>query len=175
MRRRDNKFRSDSKVGKHWNQIKSLYFKGYSTNQIGELLQINGSNIYHALGSRGIPMRTQRDAIQLAHDRGQVRTARGERHKWWKGGKSKHTAGYILIKRPEHPRADCRGYVPEHTLVAEKKIGRLLLSNEITHHINHDRTDNRPENLDVMTNVEHGKMHGIEGARARWGNHANYQ
>lgn len=171
MRRKDNKFRSDSKVGKHWEEIKRLYEAGLSTNEIGSMLLIDGSNIFHALRSRGIKIRNRQESTQLAHNQGRVNVCKGRNHRWWKGGRSTHSNGYILISQPGHHRADCRGYVPEHVLVAEKKIGRALKPNEIVHHNNHIRTDNRPENLDVMTNVEHGKMHGIEGARARWRNH----
>ena len=41
----------------------------------------------------------------------------------------------------------------------ENKIGRLLRSDEFVHHANHDRSDDRIENLELTTLVEHAKHH----------------
>lgn len=50
----------------------------------------------------------------------------------------------------------------EHRTVAEKTLGRPLRKGEIVHPINHDKRDNRPENLVVMTQSEHVKLHHAE-------------
>jgi len=69
----------------------------------------------------------------------------------WKGGRVKHSCGYILISNPKHPLA-VNGYVFEHRLVMEKAIGRYLKSKEVVHHINDIRDDNRIENLMLFKN-----------------------
>ena len=49
-----------------------------------------------------------------------------------------------------------------HREVMEKVLGRKLTRDEHVHHINRDRKDNRPENLIVISNREHQKLHKIE-------------
>lgn len=49
-----------------------------------------------------------------------------------------------------------------HRYVVEKHIGRILTEDEIVHHINHNKLDNRIENLQVMTRSEHMKLHHRE-------------
>ena len=64
--------------------------------------------------------------------------------------------GYFYLYMPEHPNAIKKGrYIAEHRYIAEQTIGRYLERNEIAHHINGDKTDNRKENIEFMTIGEH--------------------
>lgn len=73
--------------------------------------------------------------------------------------KHAHSSGYVWIKCEDHPRAH-KGYVLEHVLVAEKKLRRFLRPEEVVHHENEIKTDNRPENIRVFANnSEHRKHH----------------
>lgn len=83
---------------------------------------------------------------------------RGENHPFWKGGR-KLNRGYIDILAKGHPRANKNGYIREHTIVAEKILGRFLENNEVVHHINEIKNDNRPENLKVMDRGVHSIWH----------------
>lgn len=76
----------------------------------------------------------------------------------WKGGKSFQN-GYVIIRCPNHPCARSNGYYPEHRLVMEQTLGRYLLREEVVHHVNGNKTDNRPENLVLTTHEAHGKHH----------------
>jgi hypothetical protein len=66
-------------------------------------------------------------------------------------GKSVTGRGYINIYVPEHPNATSSGYVPEHRLVMEKRLGRSLDSQETVHHKNGIPDDNRLENLELWS------------------------
>jgi len=68
--------------------------------------------------------------------------------------------GYKQIYSPNHPNKNNDGYVTESRLVMEKYIGRYLRKDEIVHHKNHDRLDNRINNLLLLdSNRDHGKIH----------------
>ena len=86
-------------------------------------------------------------------------SCRGAKNYRWKGGKT-IIRGYVYLKRPNHPRASKRGYVAEHHLVMEARLGRILLPNEIPHHVNGNPADNRDENLFLFSSIgEHIKFH----------------
>jgi len=67
--------------------------------------------------------------------------------------------GYRLIYCPNHPNCDIKGYYPEHRLIIENSIGRILFWEEIVHHINHNKLDNRIENLKIMNRGAHKWLH----------------
>jgi len=77
----------------------------------------------------------------------------------WKGGKY-NCGGYIKIKVSLHPNRDKRGYILEHRLVMEHHLGRYLEDGEFIHHKNGIKTDNRLENLELMSSSnKHAKKH----------------
>ena len=82
----------------------------------------------------------------------------------WKGGKSISEDGYVLIYALNHPHASVGNkYVFEHRLMMEKYLGRYLSPEEIVHHINGIRSDNRIENLKLLSRSEHNREHGFGG------------
>lgn len=49
-----------------------------------------------------------------------------------------------------------------HRMVMEQKLGRPLRTDEFVHHKNHNKLDNRPENLELMDPVSHGRLHHLK-------------
>jgi hypothetical protein len=91
--------------------------------------------------------------------------SRGEHNPAWKGGRSLHSKGYVLIRAPDHPR-QFNGYIYEHILVWEASNGPLA-DGYCVHHLNGDKQDNRLENLEAMTIGEHSHLHNSRRRRRR--------
>lgn len=78
----------------------------------------------------------------------------------WKGGRVINDHGYIEIRSVGHRRAHKPGYyVGEHVLVMEQHLNACLCDWTIVHHINEIKTDNRIENLQMMTASQHTAHH----------------
>lgn len=67
--------------------------------------------------------------------------------------------GRVKALMPGHPRATKDDYVFRYVLVAEEMLGRSLAPGEVVHHLNGVKDDDRPENLAVMTQSEHRRLH----------------
>jgi hypothetical protein len=118
-----------------------------SQKSIAKLCGINQSIISRSLSKFGIPTRKfcGRSGIHCH---------------LYKGGRVKTTQGYIHILNKEHPRSNCRHYVPEQILVVEKHLGRFLSKKETIHHINEIKDDNQIENLYLfLSEKEHQRYH----------------
>lgn len=83
------------------------------------------------------------------------------------GNKSHTGHGYITV----HVGRKRKQY--EHILVAERSMGRSLRQGEVVHHINCNRTDNRPENLLVCTIQYHLQLHKRMRRHPYWSAIAN--
>lgn len=68
------------------------------------------------------------------------------------GGRRVNYHGYVVI------RVDAQD-VLEHRHVVQELLGRKLLASEVVHHINGDKQDNRIENLAVVDEDEHRRLH----------------
>jgi hypothetical protein len=92
---------------------------------------------------------------------------KGEKCNFWKGGVCKTSQGYIAVKMPSHHRADKHGYVLEHILIFEKETGIKVPKSCCVHHLNGNKSDNRIENLCLMSFSAHTKHHHIGAKRTQ--------
>ena len=98
-----------------------------------------------------------------------MNTSSGKLNAHWKGGIHYRKDGYILVRIGIIPR-NYKGkrYELLHRMVMEKHLGRKLLKNEVVHHKNEDKTDNRIENLELTVQSKHAKTHYRTNDRGRY-------
>lgn len=99
--------------------------------------------------------------------------AAGPQNARWNAAARRLTAhGYIAIRvAPDHPHAWGPSrlkrfkYAYEHVVVMMAHIGRPLAENEVVHHRNEVKTDNRLENLQLTTSSDHQRHHTDQRGR----------
>ena len=67
--------------------------------------------------------------------------------------------GYEIVKTYHD---NDRFQVAIHRLVAVAEYGFNAVSDKLVHHVNHIPWDNRPENLELMSQTDHSEYHGLE-------------
>jgi hypothetical protein len=80
----------------------------------------------------------------------------GNKNSGWRGGKSRHSAGYMRIYSPNHPR-QCDNRVYEHILVAERALGKFLPPKAEIHH--YGRKDDNNKIVICQDSAYHKLLH----------------
>jgi len=98
---------------------------------------------------------------QLVCSRECRRLPEGVHEHSWRGGVVKHTDGYIYVRIN-------RKYILQHRAVMSEYLGRPLTPEEVVHHINGKKDDNRLVNLMLFKNTgEHSLYHLQEATNAQ--------
>ena len=142
----------------HWDveRLRQLYeVEGKTVVEIGLVLGVRSKVVNKACRRLGIQMRRRGPPA-------------GADHPGWRGGVTTDKAGYVLRYRPEHSHCNSNGYVREHRLVMEQKLGRLLLPVEVVHHIDDDPANNHPDNLELFANNRNHLAATLKGKCPNW-------
>lgn len=70
--------------------------------------------------------------------------------------KTYYENGYLVEYKNGYNK---KGNVKQHRRIMEEYLGRALTSDEVVHHINGNKEDNRIENLQLMTRAQHSSYH----------------
>lgn len=74
--------------------------------------------------------------------------------------KGQFKPGHLMKSRYHKMRVDGI-QVSVHRYVMEQHIGHSLQPNEFVHHLNGDRYDNRIENLEIISPLQHSRFHNL--------------
>lgn len=139
-------FEEEKKLAENYNKIPN-----------SELLKLFPGKSYLSIYKKAYKLGLRKDKRIEYMNRSEAR--KREKGANWRGGRRKTSKGYIQIMFPEHKRADSGGYVMEHIVVFERETGIEVPMTCSVHHINGNKSDNRIENLCMMTNGAHTHLH----------------
>jgi hypothetical protein len=163
--------------------ICQLYQDGKSIPDVHSILSVfvSKSMVRLRLIKNGIDMRSRKDGIVMALDAGRRPSRKGIE----RGPMSNETKKRLSISKikgfdlrgRKGTRITSQGYCEftsgpykgrmVHRVMMEKMIGRSLATGEVVHHINENRADNNPLNLQLTTPSSHSSHHAIINAPTR--------
>ena len=92
--------------------------------------------------------------------------AKGKDNGRWNDERITSSHGYVKVRvGREHPLADPNGYAYEHLIVWLAAGRQKPAPDEVLHHKNHDKSDNRLTNLELKSRPDHGAEHIAERKR----------
>lgn len=139
---------------------KARHFYGWDCQDCAKLCwQYRGDWLKYGPAKRCSRCSSVANAKLLNSGAGKLKRCKGSAHPFFKRGWTLNDSGYILISLAlDHPlrnMADKYGRIRQHRLVMAEHLGRPLKQWEVVHHKNCKKTDNRIENLELLTTGVH--------------------
>lgn len=147
-----------------WSEYEILKLKELYPNTTNKELAIIFERSLNSIQRKASDLKLNKSKQHISKTWSKVRI--GDKSCNWNGGKKINKKGYVLILNKNHPNCDSNGYIFEHRCVIEEYIGRYITEEEIVHHKNGIKNDNRIENLQLMLKSEHTKLHHIGSKRS---------
>ncbi len=155
------------------------YASGLSIPQVAARFGLSQSTVRHHVKKAGI-LRTRAEGVRAAASEGRLGSgfrgkrrvftdqhcaAIGDARRNWATDNASGTSikpnGYVEYTMGEHKGRSV------HVVAMEMRIGRRLRDDEVVHHIDGDKTNNKDNNLALMTRSGHSRLHRREERIAR--------
>jgi len=153
-------------------QVLALYRSGMSLSEVAQAVQLPKSTVRGCL-VRHNALRTNKEGQELAAKKGRM-SRYGPRPPF-----SDEARKNMSIAATKRAAATARGWritsqgaveitigenagKSEHTVIMERRLGRPLRPDECVHHIDRNKQNNSEDNLALVTNAGHGRLHRFE-------------
>lgn len=172
---------SAKKISLSVSEIEKMYLEDkMSSSDIAKVANVTPTQILRILAKEGISRRSLSESKVLSHSKPEVREKialsrrgkklsdeaksklrrlTGEKSKNWLGGITMNKQGYICFT--SSPKNGDNAGKCLHVLIAEWLYQRKVQPGEHVHHIDGNKLNNNPENLCILTDSEHAKIHGL--------------
>ncbi|MFC3638183.1 HNH endonuclease signature motif containing protein [Camelimonas fluminis] len=166
--------------------IRQMYEDEKSSSEIAAVAGISPTQVLRVLHGEGVRARSASENKKISHARPEtkqrlsaaftgralpesakaiLRGRTGPINANWRSGLTISAGGYVCFT--SSPANGEHAGKPLHKIVAEWKIGRRLLPDEVVHHADRNKLNNDPNNLEVMTSSEHARLHIAAGEFGR--------
>lgn len=143
-----------------------------SISDIASRVGMGKSTVRYHLLKQGVKLRSTAESLALvkhklsAASKGRTRVVSSETRLKISQARKRYcelnARGYYMHNGYKSITIGTNSGRPQHVVIMEEYLGRRLTKSEVVHHINGCKDDNRLENLRLMTNSEHSRLHATE-------------